>query len=132
MNPSYPRLALVVRWCARLTSLLSIGVLMLFITGEDGLTNPANWAKVRPAEWVGLLFFPLGVMLGLVLAWWRELVGASVTLLSLAAFYAFCVLQSGRLPGGPWFLIFCSPAFLFFGSWLAHGRPRDALRWKSA
>jgi hypothetical protein len=132
MASPYPKLALALRWAARLTSLLSIGVLLLFITGEDGLISPANWAKVRPAEWVALTFFPLGVMLGLVLAWWREWVGASVTLLSLAAFYAACVLQSGRLPVGPWFLIFCSPAFLFFGSWLARGRPRGAPTWKSA
>jgi hypothetical protein len=124
MSPSCRRLALVLRWSARLTGLLSIGVLLLFLTGEDGLI--AGWAKVRPAEWVGLLFFPFGVLLGLALAWWREALGAAVAAVSVAAFYAHYVLLSGRLPGGPWFLVFTAPAALFFASWLAHRRRRDA------
>jgi hypothetical protein len=88
MSPSSPRLALCLRWLARVTGLLSIGVLLLFLTGEDGLIG-GGWARVRPAEWLGLLFFPLGVMLGLALAWWREGLGAAVAAGSVTAFYVF-------------------------------------------
>ena len=125
MSPTHPRLALALRCLARLTGLLSIGVLLLFLTGEDGLIN--GWTKVRPAEWLGLLFFPFGVLLGLGLAWWREALGAAVAALSLAAFYGYYALLAGRLPGGPWFLIFTAPAALFFASWLAHRPPRGHL-----
>jgi hypothetical protein len=116
VNSSSPRLALLLRWLARATSLLSIGVLLLFLTGKDGVLG----GNVRPAEWLGLLFFPFGVMLGLALAWWREALGAAVAAGSLTAFYLSQALLAGRLPGGPWFLIFTSPAALFFASWFAH------------
>ena len=127
MSSSCPRLAPFLRWSARATGLLSMGVLLLFLTGEDGLVGGNGWAKVRPAEWIGLLFFPFGVLLGLALAWWREALGAVVASASVTAFYLYHVLRAGRLPGGPWFLIFTSPAVLFFASWLAHGRRRNAV-----
>jgi len=114
------------RWSARVTGLLSIGVLLLFLTGEDGLVGGNGWAKVRPAEWLGLLFFPFGVLLGLALAWWREALGAAVAAVSVTAFYLSQVLLACRLPGGPWFLIFTAPAVLFFASWFAHKRRRNA------
>jgi hypothetical protein len=125
MSPTYPRLALALRCAARLTGLLSSGVLLLFLTGEDGLID--GWAKVRPAEWLALLFFPFGVIPGLTVAWWREALGAAVAALSVTAFYAYLVLISGRAPGGPWFLVLTAPAALFFASWLAHRPPRGRL-----
>jgi hypothetical protein len=122
MRSVSPRLALCLRWLARATGLLSMGVLLLFLTGADGLIGGGNAARVRPAEWVGLLLFPFGVLLGLALAWWREALGAAVAAGSLAAFYGYYVLLAGRAPGGPWFLIFTAPAALSFASWLAHRR----------
>jgi hypothetical protein len=116
VSPSSPRLALLLRWLARATSLLSIGVLLLFLTGKDGVLG----GNVRPAEWLALLYFPFGVMLGLALAWWREALGAAVAAGSLTAFYLLLGLLAGRPVGGPWFLIFTAPAALFFASWLAH------------
>ena len=68
----------------------------------------------KSAEWFGLLFFPFGVLLGLTLAWWREPLGAAMAAVSVTAFYVYEVLLAGRLPGGPWFLIFTAPAVLFF------------------
>lgn len=127
MSSSYPRLALCLRWLARATGLLSIGVLMLFLTGEDGLIGANGWAKVRPVEWIGILFFPFGVMLGLALAWWREALGAAVAAGSMTALYLYLGLLAGRPVGGPWFLVFTAPAVLFFASWFLHRRPGNAL-----
>ena len=127
MRSSDPRLALCLRWLARLTGLVSIGVLLLFLTGEDGLIGGGGWAKVRPVEWLGLLFFPFGVLLGLALAWWREALGAAVAAGSVTAFYLDQVLLAGRPPGGPWFLIFTAQAALFVASWFAHRRCRSAV-----
>jgi len=120
MNSSSQRLALPLRWLARFTGLLSMGVLLLFMTGEDGLLSPQAWAKVRPAEWVLIFFFPFGILVGLALAWWREALGAVVAAGSLAAFYVSEAVLFGRLPGGPWFLILTAPAGLFLASWFAH------------
>lgn len=103
----------ILRSAARLTSLLSIGLLLLFLFGEGERAWPA------PEEWVGLLFFPVGVAAGLALAWWREAAGAAVAVASFAAFYfIYGELLRGQIPRGPWFIVFTSPAVLFFASWL--------------
>jgi hypothetical protein len=102
------------RWSARTTGLLSTVALLLLLFNEDGRVGGHGWGK-----WLGLLFFPFGVMLGLALAWRREALGAAVAAASLVAFYVSQVLFAS-FPGGPWFLIFTAPAVLFFASWLVH------------
>ena len=100
----------VLRWSARVASLVAVTLLLLFAMGEE-------FSQVSAREWVGLSFFPLGVAVGLAMAWWRGL-GAVVAASSLSAFYlVYGVLLSGRV-GGPWFVIFTSPAALFFASWV--------------
>src|SRR5438309_5166695 len=68
------------RWTARAASLLSLGMILLFFVGF----NPGS---VRPGEWIGLAFFPAGVVIGMIVAWWKEGPGAGITLASLVAFY---------------------------------------------
>jgi hypothetical protein len=38
-------------------------------------------------DWIGFLFFPLGVFVGLVFAWREELPGGSLIVMSVAGFY---------------------------------------------
>jgi hypothetical protein len=121
MTSPNPRLALFLRWSARVTGLLSIGVLLLRLTGVD------DWAELRLAAWIGLLLYPFGVLLGLALAWWREGLGAAVAGVSVTAFYLSEVLLAGRL-AGPRPLVFTAPAVLFFASWFAHRQGSDAVR----
>jgi hypothetical protein len=65
------------------------------------------------------------VAVGLVTAWWREALGAVVAASSLSAFYLiYGLLLNGRV-GGPWFVIFTSPAALFFASWVCGRVRRD-------
>ena len=47
--------ATAIRRIARTASLISIGFILMFLIGDR--FNPAN---VRPAQWVGLAFFPVG------------------------------------------------------------------------
>lgn len=116
MNPhaSHLTLARSIRWTARVTSALCIGMLGLFAFGGRE-TSPLSAA---PQEMLLLVFFPLGVVAGMVLAWWKEIPGAIVSLASLAAFYAVCAVVSHKLPGGPYFAIFTAPAMLFLASGL--------------
>jgi len=110
-NSSVPTLSL--RWLARGTSAVSIGVLLLFFGGFQP-------SQVRPREWIGLMFFPLGVVLGMLISWKRELVGSLVSLASLAMFYLlYGVILTGRLLGGWAFPLFTAPAFLFLAAWFS-------------
>ncbi|MCW5768488.1 MAG: hypothetical protein KIT19_07375 [Phycisphaeraceae bacterium] len=111
----------ILRWAARLASLASIGTLALFILGELGTP--------KPVEWAALALFPFGVMGGMLFAWCRALPGGLVALASLGAFYGLALITRGNIPGGPWFLIFTSPAILFVivGALEHRARP-DSLR----
>jgi hypothetical protein len=102
----------LLRWIARIGSLVSAGVLMAFIFG-------GNERLPNFQEWMGLIFFPGGVLLGMALGWKNELLGGVVTVLSLLAFYAMQLIQAGNFPGGPWFLMFASPGILFLVAWFA-------------
>jgi hypothetical protein len=101
------------RWLARLTSLLSLGIVAMFLLAE-----PFNPKNVRPREWAGFICFPIGVMLGLIIAWWKEGLGAAISLASLAAFYLVYGLLMGSNVSSIAFVVFASPAFFFLMAWL--------------
>lgn len=110
----------LVRWLARATSLISIGLIGLFFIGEG-----FNVRDVAAREWIGLLFFPVGVLSGLVLAWKRELLGALLSIGSLVCFYiVYGLLATGRFPKGWAFIAFAAPALFFLVSWILEKRPR--------
>lgn len=102
------------RRLARFLSLLSLGLLLFFVLGEG------SWPiQLTPSELAMFILFPVGVALGLAIGWRRELLGGIVAVSSLAMFYFVHFVVDGRFPGGPWFLIFTLPGFLFFalGFW---------------
>ena len=101
---------LSLRWIARAASLLSIGTILLFFVGF----SPGS---VRPREWVGLAFFPAGVVIGMIIAWWKEALGACITLISLAGFYGIYGWVMGSNVNGLAFIVFASPGFLFLIAW---------------
>lgn len=119
----WARTGTVVRMTARLTSLVTVTVLLLFVLGEKPVV------AVGAREAAGLMFFPLGVSIGLVIAWWRERIGSVVSIASLAGFYlVYGALLGGAPPRGPWFAVFTSPAVLFL---LSSFLPRRASSWRS-
>jgi len=101
---------------ARVGSIASITLLLIVFAGE-GL-HPS---EISRNEWAGLLFFPIGVVIGMVIAWWKEGVGAVVTLGSLLGFYLVWGYLMRNHIGGWWFLVFASPGFLFLLHWLFRG-----------
>jgi hypothetical protein len=99
----------IIRWTARALSLFSTFVLVLFVTGE-----PFPVTKITAVEWLGLMLFPVGVVIGFAIAWWRERLGSIITIGSLAAFYlVFVFVMHERLSEGVWFLVFAFPGVLF-------------------
>jgi len=103
-----------VKWAARATGAASLGLLGLFVVSHAGA------GELRPnlSETVGLLCFPGGVMLGLALAFRFDKAGALTVIVSCVAFYVWHYASSGGMPGGPYFLLFASPAVLFLISGL--------------
>ena len=105
----------LIEMLARVGSIASITLLIMLFAGE-GL-HPS---EVAPRQWVGLFFFPLGVMIGMVIAWWKEGVGAAITLGSLLAFYLVYGFFMRYHIAGWAFVVFASPGFLFLLHWLLY------------
>jgi hypothetical protein len=103
---------IMVHWIARIMSIISIGLVLLFMVGEG--FNPA---QLTPTEWSGFLFFPGGISIGMIIAWWKEGVGGSITIGSLIMFYVVHIATSGKFPHGWAWLLFASPGFLFLVNW---------------
>jgi hypothetical protein len=95
----------VMRFTARALSIVSTAVLLLFLVGEG--FEPA---KISPREWIGLLLFPTGVVIGFSIAWVRETLGGFVSVASLFGFY---LLYIHRLNDAWAFAAFAFPGFLF-------------------
>lgn len=101
----------IVHLVARILSIVSIGTILLFMIGENfGMT------RIAPKEWLGLLFFPFGVAAGMLIGWWRAILGGVISVGSLVMFYFVFVWlfnesfwQSATLI----FFIFTIPGFLF-------------------
>ena len=110
-------------WSARVLSVVSTGLLLLFLIGEG--FDPS---KVTPRQWVGFTFFPLGVVVGMVVAWWREGVGGGITVGSLLAFYLWRALAHDGPPDGVAFVAFSLPGFLFLLHWLLSMRANNSGR----
>ena len=119
-NSSLP--LIVVKWLARVSSIVTITLMAMMFVGEG--FRPS---EISRNQWIGLIFFPFGVVIGMVIAWWKEGVGAIVTVGSLTGFYLIYGYLLGQ-PIGPWFIVFASPGFLFLLHWLVSGvQERHAL-----
>jgi hypothetical protein len=109
----------VIRWTARAWSVASVGLILAFLVGEG--FHPS---QIKAREWLGLVFFPLGITVGMILAWWREGLGGAITVASLVVFYLIPVATAGALPKGWAFLVFAMPGFLFLLCWTTARRAR--------
>lgn len=112
----------VIELLARVTSIASITIIAMLFQAEA--LNPTD---ITLREWVGLLFFPTGVVVGMVVAWWKEGLGALISIVSLGAFYAIYGFLMSNHIGGWAFFAFASPALLFLAHWLLRNGQRPAL-----
>lgn len=106
----------VVELLARVGSIASITLLLMLFLGEG--FHPS---EISRNEWIGLVFFPIGVVIGMVMAWWKEGLGSAITLGSLVAFYLVWGYLLRNHIGGWWFVVFAAPGFLFLLHWLLQG-----------
>lgn len=110
---------LAMRWLARAAALLSLTVLTLFLAGATQAGNQAPGGL----ELIGLAFFPVAVMLGLLIGLVHPTVGGIVALGGTICFYIWHWLAAGELPSGPFFWLFTSPALLYvLSGWMLNHR----------
>ena len=119
------RLALAVRWIAKVCSIVSVGLILSIVVGETLYPHAASPTVLR--DILGLFFLPFGVCLGMVLAWRWEGLGGWITVGSLVAFYVLLRIADGRFPRRLFFALLAAPGALFLASWAMTeiGKRRD-------
>ena len=110
LDEKYRNTTQVIRWTARIWSIVVFGILLLLIIGE--WINPSF-----TYEWFGLLFIPLGISIGMILAWWWEGLGGGIILGSLLGFYIVHFASTNTFPDGFVWLLFSVPGLLFLLCW---------------
>ena len=103
----------LIEFLARVGSVASITFVVLVFWGEA--FNPS---EISRTEWIGLAFFPIGVTIGMIVAWWKEGLGSALTIGSLVAFYVVYGYLFKNHIGGWAFITVASPGFLFLLHWL--------------
>ena len=101
---------LLIRWVARVWGTAIVSLVVLFALMQAATPDAPG---PTPTEWVGLLFFPVGLCAGLVLAWRWETAGGLLAVGSFLAFYTWMFVTGGRLPSGPYFAIAAVPGVLY-------------------
>ena len=106
-------------WIARIFGLLFVALVL--VIGITAALNP-NEPSPTPREWVGIIFFPIGVCVGYVIGWRWQLLGGSVALGSFVAFFAWLVIERDGIRAWPVFVLFAIPGLLFVFSWFVSRR----------
>jgi hypothetical protein len=96
----------ILRWIARAWGLASTLLLFAFAFGGH------EHLRLTMGEAAVFLFFPVGVVAGMLVAWRYELAGGLIAVGSLAVFYLCISTWGGGISPGPYFLLFAAPGFL--------------------
>ncbi|MBT8320613.1 MAG: hypothetical protein KJO90_02965 [Eudoraea sp.] len=71
-------------WLARIWNVLSLAFLLFMLIGH--LVGDEDMTFANQTEWLMFLFFPIGIIIGLALCWWKSWLGGLITIGSLLAF----------------------------------------------
>ena len=112
----FHRIALFIRRIAKIWSILSLILITAIIVGE--IVSPHSLPPSSFRDIIGLVLFPFGVCLGMLLAWRWEGLGGIISVACFFGFYSALWLFDRRLPRGPYFALVAAPGLLFLVSYL--------------
>jgi len=110
------RKVVIIRWIARIWSIASIAFLLFMVIGHlfgSEQSNPPTFG-----EMVGLFFFPLGVFIGLIIAWKWEGLGGMIAIGSIICFHVTMLITGGSLDINPFIDGVAASGLLFLVCWL--------------
>jgi len=70
-----------------------------------------------PEQSLGFILFPLGYILGLILAWKYAAIGGIISLACLVLFHTWVASGRGNMPTNRITMVFALPSFLFYLTW---------------
>lgn len=109
----------ILRWIARIWSYIVVAFILMFVIGylfESG--SEAGTGSMSTGEAIAFAFFPIGLTLGLIIAWWKEGFGGIIAIGSIIAFHLTMLFAHGE----PEFILFIDltavPGTLFIIYWI--------------
>jgi hypothetical protein len=110
----------VIRWTARIASVLIAGVYLLLVFGE--ISSPHSGPPTQLVEWTGIALISVACLAPLA-AWRRELTGAVASLAALLLFAALIQFREHYIHA-----IIATPGVLFLVDWALRrpAHPRSA------
>ena len=109
-------LSIALLWAGRI---FGTAVVALFVfVAVAGLLEPESELPTLE-EWMKLALFPIGVCVGYILGWWRQLVGGAVALGCMLAFFIVMAAEGSPVHNIPAFYPFGIPALLYLLYWIA-------------
>jgi hypothetical protein len=114
------RTVTIIRWIARILSIMSVAFLLIMVVPQ--LLNPQQSKTLTFGEIVGLFFFPLGVCVGLIIAWKWEGQGGVIAVGSVICFHVTMLITGGSLDINPFIEGLAVPGVLFLICWFLSRR----------
>lgn len=113
------------RWTARIFSTVIIALTLMFFIGE-GLNEGFHWSRMSNRALLQGLCFPVGMIAGFIIGWWRERLGGVIAVVSAVMFYGVHYFFEHTWPRGLWFFLFALPGVFFLLAGLL--KPRTTRR----
>ena len=107
----------ILRWIARIWSYLVVTFIVLFV-GAHFFESGSGIGSMSLENAIAFTFFPIGLTVGLIIAWWKEGLGGIIATGSIIGFHLTMLFVHGK----PDFVLFIEllavPGPLFIICWL--------------
>jgi len=107
---AYKGIICVLRWTARIIAVGFVVLFLIFFIGEGG---PGELMYLNAADKLGLTFMPVIFIMGLAVAWKRELLGGTIMALSVIGFNLIRIIARQEFSGEVEFAVLLIPSMIF-------------------
>ena len=118
MNDSVKRnkVAITIKWIARIWSILSLAFLLLFFGASIFSSSGTDTFTFKDV--FQFVFFPIGLMIGLIIAWKREGLGGIIAIASIIGFHLQMLVTHGKPDFVLLIELLAAPGILFILYWI--------------
>ena len=106
----------IIKWIARIWSILSLAFLLLFFGGSIFSSGEDDTFAIK--DIFQFVFFPIGLSIGLILAWKWEGLGGIIAIASIIGFHLQMFIKNGEIYFTLIIELLAVPGILFILYWL--------------
>ena len=110
------RFLTVLRWIARIWTILSLAFLLLFFGAS--IFSSIGTSTFAFKDLLQFVFFPIGLAVGLILSWKWEGLGGIIAIGSIIGFHLQMLVTHGKPDFGLFFELLAAPGILFILYWI--------------